>query len=205
MLTLGCRLRIGLRKPELPLRWSLRLRAIPCTVPCQGFHFPTFRASHHAFDLESAISLSRGCFVKEKLGQLWSMGTRTFQKVVWCSISVTGNDPGARGARSNANSLWRPDLAEPRPSYHHISNTWQTHGYWSSSPLSPATQSGLCEPRTVSVGHSRAQRKAPRTGRATATLSADWVAAHIDVAVLPPASLTGGSLARTRNACSTAF
>jgi hypothetical protein len=117
-------LRIGLRKPELPLRWSLRLRAIPCTVPCQGFHFPTFRASHHAFDLESAISLSRGCFVKEKLGQLWSMGTRTFQKVVWCSISVTGNDPGARGARSNANSLRRPDLAEPR----RVITTSQIHG-----------------------------------------------------------------------------
>jgi hypothetical protein len=117
-------LRIGLRKPELPLRWSLRLRAIPCTVPCQGFHFPTFRASHHAFDLESAISLSRGCFVKEKLGQLWSMGTRTFQKVVWCSISVTGNDPGARGARSNANSLWRPDLTEPR----RVITTSQIHG-----------------------------------------------------------------------------
>jgi hypothetical protein len=83
-------LRIGLRKPELPLRWSLRLRAIPCTVPCQGFHFPTFRALHHPFDLGSAISLSRGRFVKEKSGQLWSMGTRTFQKVVWCSISVTG-------------------------------------------------------------------------------------------------------------------
>jgi hypothetical protein len=107
MLTLGCRLRIGLRKPELPLRWSLRLRAIPCTVPCQGFHFPTFRASHHAFDLESAISLSRGCFVKEKLGQLWSMGTRTFQKVVWCSISVTGiigSPAGAWAGRSH--HLW---------------------------------------------------------------------------------------------------
>jgi hypothetical protein len=25
---LGCRLRIGLRKPKLPLRWSLRVRAI---------------------------------------------------------------------------------------------------------------------------------------------------------------------------------
>ena len=142
ILTLGCRLRIGLRKPELPLRWSLRLRAIPCTVPCQGFHFPTFRASHHAFDLESAISLSRGCFVKEKLGQLWSMGTRTVQKVVWCSISVTGNDPGARGARSNANSLWRPDLAEPR----RVITTSQIHGGRTDigvRPLSPATQSRL--------------------------------------------------------------
>src|SRR5262249_26982018 len=64
-LRLGCRLRIGLRKPELPLRWSLRLRAIPCTVPCQVFHFPTIRASHHPFDLKSAISLSRDCFVKK--------------------------------------------------------------------------------------------------------------------------------------------
>jgi hypothetical protein len=58
-------LRIGLRKPELRLRWSLRLRAIPCTVPCQGIHFPTIRASHHPFDLEPAISLSRDCFVKK--------------------------------------------------------------------------------------------------------------------------------------------
>src|SRR6516165_2570526 len=79
---LGCRLRIGLRKPELPLRWSLRLRAIPCTVPCQGFHFPTIRASHHPFDLKSAMSPSRDCFCEEKLGQLWSMGTRTSKKVV---------------------------------------------------------------------------------------------------------------------------
>jgi len=62
---LGCRLRIGLRKPELPLRWSLQLRAIPCTAPCQGFHFSTIRASHHPFDLKSAISLSRDCFVKK--------------------------------------------------------------------------------------------------------------------------------------------
>src|SRR5215831_15065957 len=46
-LRLGCRLRIGLRKPELPLRWSLQVRAIPCTVPCQGFHFLTIRASQH--------------------------------------------------------------------------------------------------------------------------------------------------------------
>jgi hypothetical protein len=71
-------LRIGLRKPELPLRWSLRLRAIPCTVPCQGFHFPTFRASHHAFDLESAISLSGGCFVKEKFGTIVEHGDSSF-------------------------------------------------------------------------------------------------------------------------------
>src|SRR5262249_56455232 len=42
---------IGLRKPELPLRWSLRLRVIRCTVPCQGFRFPTDHASHHPFDL----------------------------------------------------------------------------------------------------------------------------------------------------------
>src|SRR6266498_4990276 len=39
--------------------------------------------------------------------------------------------------------------------------------FLSSSPTNSASQSGLCEPRTVSVGHSRAQRKAPRTGRAT--------------------------------------
>src|SRR5215472_3325112 len=44
---LRCRLRIRLRKPELPLRWSLRVRAIPCTVPCQGFHFLPIRASQH--------------------------------------------------------------------------------------------------------------------------------------------------------------
>ena len=42
---------IGLRKAELPLRWSLRLRVIPCRVPCQGFRFPTIHASHHPFDL----------------------------------------------------------------------------------------------------------------------------------------------------------
>jgi hypothetical protein len=58
---LGCRLRVGLRKLELPLRWSLRVRAIPCTVPCQGFHFLTMRASQPHFDLKSAISLSRDC------------------------------------------------------------------------------------------------------------------------------------------------
>src|SRR6516225_4666627 len=56
-LRLGCRLRIGLRKPERPLRWSLRLRAIPCTVPCQVFHFPTIRASHHP----STLSLPSPC------------------------------------------------------------------------------------------------------------------------------------------------
>jgi hypothetical protein len=65
------------------------VRAIPCTVPRQGFHFPMIRPSHHhPYDVKSAISLSRDCF-EEKFGQLWSMGTRTFQKVVWCSISVT--------------------------------------------------------------------------------------------------------------------
>src|SRR6266566_10142165 len=42
-----------------------RLRAIPCTVPYQGVHFPTIRASHHPFDLKSAISLSLDCFVKK--------------------------------------------------------------------------------------------------------------------------------------------
>jgi hypothetical protein len=54
------------------------LRAIPCTVPCQGFHFPTIRASHHPFELACTISLSDFC--EEQLGQLWSMETRTSKK-----------------------------------------------------------------------------------------------------------------------------
>jgi hypothetical protein len=56
------------------------LRAIPCTVPCQGFHFPTFRASHHAFDLESAISLSRGCFVKKNWDNCGAWGRELSKK-----------------------------------------------------------------------------------------------------------------------------
>jgi hypothetical protein len=62
---LGCRLRIALRKPELPLGWSLRLRAIPCTVPCQGFYFPTIRASHHPLRL---LQLSQFLFHKTVAG-----------------------------------------------------------------------------------------------------------------------------------------
>jgi hypothetical protein len=66
---LGCRLRIGLRKPELPLRWSLRVRAIPCTVPCQGFHFPKIRALHRPSTL-SLPSPYPATVCEEKLGQL---------------------------------------------------------------------------------------------------------------------------------------
>src|SRR5919201_6854540 len=36
---LGRHLRIGLRKADLPPRWSRRLPAILCTEPCQGFDF----------------------------------------------------------------------------------------------------------------------------------------------------------------------
>src|SRR6266481_4023678 len=72
---LGCRLRVGLRKPELPLRWSLRVRAIPCTVPCQGFHFPTIRASHHPFELACAISLSAAVLCR-RIGTIVEHGER---------------------------------------------------------------------------------------------------------------------------------
>jgi alpha-glucosidase len=59
-------------------------------------------------------------------------------------------DPAANGEPpNNWLSVFKRkySLAAPfgraEASYHHISNTWQTHGYRSSSPLSPATQSGL--------------------------------------------------------------
>ena len=77
---LRCRLRIGLRKPELPLRWSLRVRAIPCTVPCQGFHFPTIRASHHhPYDVKSAISVPR-LFVKKNSDNCGAWGRELSKK-----------------------------------------------------------------------------------------------------------------------------
>src|SRR6266478_9286992 len=76
---LGCRLRIGLRKPELPLRWSPRVRAIPCTVPCQGFHFPTIRASHHPFELACAISLSAAVLCR-RIGTIVEHGERKLRK-----------------------------------------------------------------------------------------------------------------------------
>jgi hypothetical protein len=60
------------------------LRAIPCTVPCQGFHFPTIRASHHPFDFESAISLSRNCFVKKNWDNCRAWGReRSKSRLVW--------------------------------------------------------------------------------------------------------------------------
>ena len=89
-LRLGRHLRIGLRKPELPLRWSLRLRAIPCTVPCQGFHFPTIGASHHPLRPKVCHLLSRGCFVKKNLDNCGAWGPELLKKVVWRGISVTG-------------------------------------------------------------------------------------------------------------------
>jgi hypothetical protein len=79
-LRLGGHLRIGLRKPELPLRWSLRLRAIPCTVPCQGFHFPTIGASHHPLLPKICHLPVPRLFCEEKFGQLWSMGDLTSKK-----------------------------------------------------------------------------------------------------------------------------
>ena len=66
------------------------MRAIPCTVPCQGFHFPTIRASHHhPYDVKSAISVPR-LFCEEEFGQLWSMGTRTFQKA--CDVAFQSHE-----------------------------------------------------------------------------------------------------------------
>src|SRR6516225_3176267 len=116
---LGCRLRIGLRKPELPLRWSLRVRAIPCTVPCQGFHFPTIRASHHhPYDVKSAISVPR-LFCEEEFGQLWSMGTRTFQKA--CDVAFQSHE--LSGAPPPLERCQAPTRGTPRQ------RRWRVHEF----------------------------------------------------------------------------
>jgi hypothetical protein len=55
------------------------VRAIPCTLPCQGFHFPTIRALPHPFELALPSPCPR-LFCAETLGQLWSMGTQASKK-----------------------------------------------------------------------------------------------------------------------------
>jgi hypothetical protein len=90
-------LRIGLRKSELPPRWNLRLRAIPCRAPCRGFRFPTIRASHHPLDY---LALCRDCCVK-RIGDNCGACDAILQKssgVAFRSLNDRERAP-ARGAR----------------------------------------------------------------------------------------------------------
>ena len=64
-----------------------------------------------------------------RIGKPWRRAARSYRQ----------------GRSSNANGLrWRA-LARANRYYLNISNTWFAPGYLSSSPLTPATQSGLCE------------------------------------------------------------
>ena len=95
------------------------MRAIPCTVPCQGFHFPTIRASHHhPYDVKSAISVPR-LFCEEEFGQLWSMGTRTFQKA--CDVAFQSHE--LSGAPPPLERCQAPTRGTPRQ------RRWRVHEF----------------------------------------------------------------------------
>jgi len=59
-------------------------------------------------------------------------------------------------------------FGQAEASYHAISNTWLAHGYLSSSPLRPATQSGLCgeevAPATCGLAHAQQGDRVRRMG-----------------------------------------
>jgi hypothetical protein len=64
-----------------------------------------------------------------RIGKPWRRAARSYRQ----------------GRSSNANGLrWRA-LARANRYYLNISNTWFAPGYLSSSPLTPATQCGLCD------------------------------------------------------------
>src|SRR5262249_19719674 len=88
--------RIGHRHGCMPHTCQVGDRVRSVRGLSQGFHFPTIRASHHhPYDVKSAISVPR-LFCEEEFGQLWSMGTRTFQKacdVAFQSHEVSGAPP----------------------------------------------------------------------------------------------------------------